>query len=67
MAPGRQFSVVVSVVDAGDEATTDPYFRFTHTVEAETLDAAMRPLAEGLGQKWMAAEKQASIADGAVT
>jgi hypothetical protein len=36
---------------------------FQHGVRAKDLDAAMRPLAEGLGEKWMKAEKNAAIAD----
>lgn len=77
--PGRVFEVRVQIVEvsqpvdvdpdpdaAGDdfEPIIDELVRFRHEVRAENLDAAMRPLATGLGEKWMAAEKQAKVADG---
>lgn len=66
-APRRRFvvDVTISELDGDSEDRGEPFFVFTHTVEADDLEAAMRPLAEGLGQKWMLAEKQARIADDA--
>lgn len=36
---------------------------FRHGVRAPDLAAAMRPLADGLGEKWQRAEEHAAIAD----
>lgn len=71
---GRYFEVRVQIVEVTDRDTesmdavlgnpiVDELVDFRYGTRATNLDAAMRPLAEGLGEKWMAAEKHASIAD----
>jgi hypothetical protein len=73
---GRYFEVRVSIVEVTEPAEPGPFdpeapadakveelvsFRAGH--RAPTLDDAMRPLAEALGERWMKAEKQAAVAD----
>jgi hypothetical protein len=75
---GRYFEVRVQIVevtehDEGDGDHPELGREVHHTVEelisfvaghrAPNLDAAMRPLALALGEKWQKAEKQAAIAD----
>lgn len=72
---GRYFEVRVDVVEVverdivptavGPDSVFDAVemLSFKHGLRADNLDAAMRPLALGLGEKWAAAEKRAGIAD----
>jgi hypothetical protein len=74
---GRYFEVRVQIVEVTEPVDVDPdpdaagafdpivaeLVDFRYGTRAANLDAAMRPLAEGLGEKWMAAEKHAAIAD----
>lgn len=76
---GRYFEVRCQIVEVTEEQTgsslgsdvtptvnTEELVSFRSGVRAASLNDAMRPLAEALGEKWMAAEKQAHIADGGV-
>lgn len=73
-AAGRTFEVRVQIVDVTAVQGDDPdiaivdkdeeLIAFKARLQAADLDSAMRPLAEALGEKWMAAEKQAKLADG---
>lgn len=71
---GRYFEVRVKVVEvvemehdptvsAEPEVVTEEMFSFVAGVRTPDLEAAMRPLAESLGTKWLEAEKHARIAD----
>lgn len=76
---GRYFEVRTTIVeitmsDAEAPEGTDPFavpptveaeemFSFVSGVRAPDLSAAMRPLANALGEKWLEAEKHAGIAD----
>lgn len=66
---GRWFEVHVSVIEvpaaaggAGGEPPRE-LLSFSAGHRAKDLDAAMRPLAIKLGEKWAKAEKQAGVAD----
>jgi hypothetical protein len=67
---GRYFEVRVQVVEIREieqfgekDVVADEMITFVAGLRAENLDAAMRPLALKLGEKWQDAEKQANIAD----
>lgn len=68
---GRYFEIRVAVVEVKEVPdqrqemipTAFELMSFKAGVRADNLDAAMRPLAEEFGQRWMHAEKQAGIAD----
>lgn len=72
---GRYFEVRVEVVEVTEEPTgglgdgpnpeivATELISFRTGLRATDLDAAMRPLALALGEKWQAAEKRAKIAD----
>ncbi len=77
-ADSRYFEVRTQIVEiVGRQPTTaeasNPLFTgapevvelvdFRFGVRADNLTAAMRPLADGLGQKWLQAEEHAGIAD----
>jgi hypothetical protein len=64
---GRLFGVRVQVIEIRDHGDgddeTEELIRFAVDLRAADLDAAMRPLALALGEKWAVAEKQAKLAD----
>ena len=68
---GRYFEVRVDIVEvkevpSGFDGTSPEVIElvsFKHGETGENLDSVMRSLAAGLGEKWMAAEKQAAVAD----
>lgn len=63
---GRLFGVRVQIIElTGDEddGETTELIRFAADHRAADLDAAMRPLALKLGEKWALAEKRAKLAD----
>lgn len=49
--------------NARRDALVTELVSFRHGLRAVDLDAAMRPLALGLGEKWQKAERQAKVAD----
>lgn len=73
---GRLFEVRCQIVELTDITTDDDprgdegdvvveeLISFKADLRAATLDLAMRPLAEKLGEKWQRAEKNANVADG---
>lgn len=63
---GRYFEVrttIVEVTEAEAGTVAEEMFSFVAGVRSADLEAAMRPLAEALGAKWLEAEKHARIAD----
>lgn len=70
---GRYFEVRCSIVEVTDKAAplhdddsdvlVEELASFKAGLRADDLEAAMRPLAAALGERWIAVEKQARIAD----